>query len=91
YKYQILNLPVSESRVGKKRYMDIAVQAVPFLNSNQHVFATDNISTIVPWTPLHQHAPGPRVQIGNPAMGVDAKWRLVEIVDQNTTAYLSLQ
>ncbi|KAF1849346.1 Piwi-domain-containing protein [Cucurbitaria berberidis CBS 394.84] len=49
YEYQILNIPESESRAGRKRYMATAVQAVPFLRNNQNNFATDNIGTIISW------------------------------------------
>ncbi|KAI4615118.1 hypothetical protein J4E83_006842 [Alternaria metachromatica] len=88
--YRILGIPVSESRAGKKRYMETAIQNVPFLNNNRRNFATDNADTIISWVNLHQYA-GAHVMIGHPTTAVGAIYRLVDIVDRNTTAQLSLE
>lgn len=91
YKYHLIGIPVSESRAGKKRYMETIIQNVPFLNTNRTLFATDNAATIISWVNLHQYATGVRVATGDPVTGVGGAWRLLDIVDRNTTTRLTLQ
>ncbi|CAN9434596.1 unnamed protein product [Alternaria alternata] len=91
YEYQVLGIPDSESRAGKKRYMDTAIRNVPFLYSNRDVFATDNVNTIVAWVNLHQHIPGVRVQSGDLMTDVGSTWALLDIVDRDTTVPLGFQ
>lgn len=89
YEYRIRGIPASESRAGKKRYMETTIQNVPFLSQNSGSFATDNASTIISWVDLHEHAPGVQVVANNPVTGTGGEWRLVDIIDRNTTAHLN--
>ncbi|KAH6883189.1 Piwi domain-containing protein [Alternaria rosae] len=91
YEYHLIGIPASESRAGKKRYTETIIQNVPFLNTNRTLFATDNAATIISWINLHQYATGVRVATGDPVTGVGGAWRLLDIVDRNTTTRLTLQ
>lgn len=57
YEYQIIGIPDTERRAGKKRFMDTVIDIVQFLNTNQGSFATDSIDRIISWEPLLPHAP----------------------------------
>ncbi|KAG9194153.1 hypothetical protein G6011_04188 [Alternaria panax] len=89
YEYRIIGIPSSESRAGKKRYMETAIQNVPFLSQNTNSFATDNVNTIISWKNLHEHATSVQIVPNNPVTGIGGEWRLVNIDDRNTTAHLN--
>jgi hypothetical protein len=90
YEYQILGIPASESRPGKKRYMHTAIRHVPFLNDKQDSFATDYVDTIISWINLHQFVTGPRLQNGHPTTEVGAEWGLIDITDGSIDSSLRL-
>jgi hypothetical protein len=69
--------------------METAIQNVPSLSQNYGSFATDNASTIISWVDLHEHATGVQVVANKPVTGTGGEWRLVDIIDRNTTAHLN--
>ncbi|KAL1798359.1 hypothetical protein ACET3X_002396 [Alternaria dauci] len=88
YEYRIKGIPASESRAGKKRYMETAIQNIPFLHQNTGSFATDNIETIISWENLHEQITSEQVSHGDPVTRAGGEWRLVDIIDRDTKTRL---
>jgi eukaryotic translation initiation factor 2C len=77
YEYEILNIP-DASKVKKARYMATAIQNIKFLNDNEHLFATDNISKIVSWTDLHTPA-NEVLGVKGTSIAAGSQWDLITI------------
>jgi eukaryotic translation initiation factor 2C len=91
YEYQIMGIPDSETRAGKKRCMRTALESVGFLQANHKSWATDHVKTIISWVNLHQLVPTTKLNHGNPTNGHGAEWRLIDIIDKDVTHHLNFQ
>jgi hypothetical protein len=92
YRYCITGISESERRSTRRRYIETAIQNVPFLRNNRNHFATDNIDTIISWKDLHSLAPGPKIGAYNANIRDSAdEWRLIDVIDRNVTSYLNLR
>jgi hypothetical protein len=92
YQYCITGISGKEKRSTKRRYIETAIQKVPFLQSNRDHFATDYVDTIISWKDLHSLAPGPKVgSYDDNVPGSADEWRLIDVIDRNVTVYLNLR